>query len=441
MKGRVNMKNVSILPADKYLVVNKTVLHEEDRRLLTMLYQPIIGFSAVSLYLTLVDDLDTEGRMSEDLNHHHLMATMQLKLDDIMIAREKLEAVGLLKTYVKEDSVNHYVYLLYSPISANEFFHHPILNIVLYNNIGKKEYDRRQELFKVPKINLKDYKDISLKFDEVFKSSDQKPFEVYDSIETKEEAKLTMNYVIDFNLLIASIPTSLVSSRCFQEDAKELINALAITYNLDTMAMARLVQASLTEKGLIDRSVLRKSARNYYQFEHVGNLPTLIYQRQPDYLKKPEGDTSKWAKMVYTFENTSPYDYLRSKQKGAEPTKRDLRLIEDLMVEQKLSAGVVNVLISYALKLNNQKLNRAYLETIAGQWKRLNIETVEEAMRLTEKEYKKMKKIATKETKTTKTIKKEKEEILPDWFGKELTTEEASEEEKDELDKILSSFS
>src|SRR5699024_6921903 len=96
------------------------------------------------------------------------------------------------------------------------------------------------------------------------------------------------------------------------------------------------------------------------------------------------------------FENTSPYDYLKSKYKGAEPTKRDLRLIEDLMVEQKPSAGVVNVLISYALKLNHQKLNRNYLETIAGQWKRLNVETVEEAMRLTEKEYKKMKKIAAK---------------------------------------------
>ena len=134
------MKNITLLPADTYIVVNKTVLHEEDRRLLTMLYQPIIGYTAVSLYFTLIDDLDEFNRLSDDLNHHHLMSIMQLRLEDIMIAREKLEAVGLLKTYLKKGSVNNYVYLLYSPISANEFFNHPILNIVLYNNIGKKEY-------------------------------------------------------------------------------------------------------------------------------------------------------------------------------------------------------------------------------------------------------------------------------------------------------------
>lgn len=86
--GGLIMKNLTILPADQYIVINKTVLHSEDRKLLTMLYQPIIGYTAVSLYFALVDDLDSLNQMSEDLNHHHLMATMQLKLEDIMIARE-----------------------------------------------------------------------------------------------------------------------------------------------------------------------------------------------------------------------------------------------------------------------------------------------------------------------------------------------------------------
>ena len=247
--------------------------------------------------------------------------------------------------------------------------------------------------------------------------------------------------MIDFNLLISSIPSGLVSNRCFDKETKKLINNLALVYNIDTERMSGLVRTSLNEKGLIDKTLLRKNCRNYYSFENVGNLPTLVYQTQPDYLKKPEGDTSKWAKMAYTFENTSPYDYLKSKMKGAEPTKRDLNLIEDLMIDQKLSAGVVNVLISYALKINNQKLNRNYLETIAGQWKRLNIETVEEAMRLTEKEYKKMKKVATNTTKS-KTVSKKlsKEEILPDWFGKELDTDNTNEEEQEELDKIIDSL-
>ena len=65
--------------------------------------------------------------------HHHLMSTMQIKLENLVIAREKLEAVGLLKTYLKKDAVNNYVYVLYSPMSAADFLNHPILNVVLYS--------------------------------------------------------------------------------------------------------------------------------------------------------------------------------------------------------------------------------------------------------------------------------------------------------------------
>ena len=66
------MKEIVILPADTYTVVNKTVIKDLDRKLITMLYQPIIGYTATSLYFTLVDDLDKRELMSEDLTHHHL---------------------------------------------------------------------------------------------------------------------------------------------------------------------------------------------------------------------------------------------------------------------------------------------------------------------------------------------------------------------------------
>ena len=196
--------------------------------------------------------------------------------------------------------------------------------------------------------------------------------------------------------------------------------------------MQGLIRNSLNEKGMIDKTILRKSSRNYYQFDNYGNLPTLIYNRQPEYLKKPLGDNSKWAKMVYTFENITPYQLLKAKYKGAEPTDRDKKLIESLLIDQKLNPGVVNVLISYVLKVNNEQLTKSYVETIAGQWKRLNIETVEEAMKITEKEHKKFKKIVKP---TEKVIKEEKN--IPAWFNKEQDVEDLEDSEREELDKIL----
>lgn len=431
------MSSITILPADTYIVVNKTIINDEDKKIITMLYQPIIGHSAISLYFTLVDDLNKSYLMSEDLTHHHLMSTMQLRLDDIIIAREKLEAIGLLKTYLKEGNINNYVYLLYSPISAHEFFNHPILNIVLYNNLGKLEYNKLLNYFKIPHLNLKDYQDITKNFQDVFTTIPGKSEIMVNDIAHKSTSNLLLNSSIDFNLLISSIPKNMVHEKCFSKDVKELINNLSFTYHIDDFTMQSLVKDSLNEKGIIDKNTLRKSCRNYYQLDNCGSLPTLVYAKQPEYLKKPVGDNSKWAKMVYTFENTSPYNYLKAQYKGAEPTARDLHLIENLLIDQKLNPGVVNVLISYVLKINNQKLNKNYIETIVGQWKRLNIETVEDAMHITEKEHKKVKKLITKNKPITKTGTTQKKEELPAWFDKELEKESVSEAEIAEMNKLL----
>lgn len=434
------MKNLTILPADSYIVINKTTITDADRKLISMLYQPIIGYTAVSLYNTLIDDLDKLELMSEELTHHHLMSTMQLKLEDIIIAREKLEGIGLIKTYVKKGNINSYVYLIYSPITANEFFNHPVLNVVLYNNLGKKEYERLLNYYKVPRINLKDYEEITCSFDNAFKTSPGTVLDMPTDVIKRESNNLEITKGIDFNLLISSIPSSQISEKCFNKETKELINALSFTYNLSTLDMQGIVKNALNEKGTIDKTELRKNCRDYYKFDNNGKLPTLIYNKQPDYLKKPQGDNSKWAKMVYTFENMTPYQFLKAKYKGGEPTERDMRLIESLLVDQKLNSGVVNVLIAYVLKINNEQLKKSYVETIAGQWKRLNIETVEEAMRITEKEHKKMKKLVEDKKKpTTTTTKKQstQEAVVPAWFNQNLNELEPTNTSQEEMDKVL----
>ena len=435
----MKVRNTTVLPADTYTVINKTVITDKDKKIVTMLYQPIIGFTAVSLYNTFLDDLDKQEIMSGDLTHHHLMAIMQLSLEDILVAREKLEAVGLMKTYLKKDNINQYVYLMFSPISASDFFNHPILNVVLYNNLGKKEYEKVLNYFKIPKINLKDFEDVTASFDDVFSSVRGTIMQANENITRRDSNNILLHKGLDFNLILSSIPENQIHPKCFNTDTRELINNLSYIYNLDTLDMQGLVRNAINEKGFIDKALLRKSCRDYYQFDNYGNLPTLIYNKQPEYLKKPKGDNSKWAKMVYTFENITPYQLLKAKYKGAEPTDRDKRLIENLLIDQKLVPGVVNVLISYVLKVNDEKLTKSFVETLAGQWKRLNIDTVEDAMRYTEKEHKKLnnfiKQKDSKEEKVKNNVKRA--EKLPAWFNKEQDVHETSSEEKEEMDAIL----
>ena len=90
----------SLLPLDNFYVVNKTILDDQDRLTLTLLYQPIIGSIAVSLYLTLWSFLDKNKITSTSNTHNDLVVSMQLKLEDIKEAKDKLEAIGLIKTYL-----------------------------------------------------------------------------------------------------------------------------------------------------------------------------------------------------------------------------------------------------------------------------------------------------------------------------------------------------
>ncbi len=432
------MKEINILPADTFVVVNRTILNESDRKIISMLYQPIIGSMAVSLYYTLWADLDKTELLSAEYTHHHLMTSLRIKMDSIVTARKKLEAVGLLKTFVKKGNVNNYVYEMFSPISANEFFNHPILNIVLYNNVGKKEYESLLKYFKVPRINLSAYEELTSTFDSVFESVPASSYDnLNEDLRVNKTGEIKIDNAFDFDLLISLVPNGVITNKTFSKEVKELINNLSFVYNMDANDMKAPILNSIKENGLIDKILLRKNVRNYYKYENQNKLPSLVYKSQPEYLKNPVGADDKRAKMIYVFENTTPYNFLKGRSNGAKPSSRDLALLETLLSDFKLNPGVVNVLIDYVLKINNKKLTRGFLEAIASQWKRLNVETVEEAMREAEKEYKKSKKVID----VNNVNKITKKEVLPEWFNQSIKKEEISAEDEKSLKDMLKEFS
>ncbi len=411
------METINLLPADTYIVKNATILNVESRLVLTKLYQPIIGSVAISLYFTLWGNLDTSLTSSVEYTHHNLMAIMRIKLEDILEARERLEAIGLLKTYLKKGNINNYIYELYSPLDPNEFMSNPILATSLASNIGKNEFDRILNFFKVPKIVLDGYEDISVSFGETFEVTDSLNVLESKDIRKVKQIDLVVDEKIDLNSLLSLIPNEILNYRSITKDTKSLIYKLAYIYNLNEDELSELIRNSINEKKIIDKDLLRNNCHNYYTFEHKNMTPSLIYKKEPEYLRKKVGDVSKKAKLIYTFETTSPYDFLTGKNKGVRPSKSDLALIENLMLDYDLTPGVVNVLIDYVLRINDNKLTKNYVLTIASQWKRSNIKTVEEAMDICKKENK------TKNKERVRIIKKEKK---PEWFDKNIEESAAS---------------
>lgn len=97
------MGKYNLVPADTYVVVNKTILHNEDRKIITSLYLPIIGTDAVMLYFTLWADLDNSEILSSEFSHQKLVSSLRITINELQTSFDKLEAIGLIKAFIKEE--------------------------------------------------------------------------------------------------------------------------------------------------------------------------------------------------------------------------------------------------------------------------------------------------------------------------------------------------
>lgn len=427
------MKSI-LLPADTFIVVNKTILTEFDRRILINLYQPIIGANSISLYLSLWAFLDKNELFSLELNHHQLMTMTQFSLDDIIASREKLEGIGLIKTYYKKDNINNYVYELYSPLSPYEFFNNPILSTTLLSNIGKQWYDNLISIYKIPSYNISEYENISLSFNEVYSKSISDSEKIIDDMIGTNRLKIKLDNTSNINEILSLIPEDILPVRKITKEVKDNILKFKYIYNFTNEQMQEVIINSIDETKKINMGLLKNNCENFYKFENGGKLPTLIYKNQPEYLRKNVTDTSLKSKLIYQFENISPYEYLTNKNGGIKPLSSDLKIVSYLLVDLKMMPGVVNVLLDYVLKINNNKLNKNFIESIASQWIKNNIKTVEDAMKIAEKEYKSRKKIGEVRGVSVK------ESIKPQWLDKDINSTPATVDEQKMIEELLSEF-
>ena len=349
------------------------------------------------------------------------MNSMRLKLEDINEAKEKLEAIGLLCTYFKKGEINEYVYELYSPLQAYDFLNNPILSITLYNHIGKKEYSKIIKTFKKMDFNLKDYENITSKFSDVFEVINTDFIEQND-IKKKNSVEIDFNSNLDITNVLSLIPDEVLDKNISNE-TKELIYKLNFIYNFSEDELSEIIRNSVTLKHTINNDLLKENAKKYYTFENKGKLPTIIYKNQPEYLRTNLTNTSLKSKMIYQYETLSPYEFLCMKNDTNKISKQETSILYMLLIDYNLKPGVVNVLLDYVLKTNDNKLVKNYISLIASQWKKSKINTVKEAMEQATLDYK---------------SKKKTDKIRPSWLDKKSGKEEATKEEIEEIERLMS---
>ncbi|MGR3765311.1 replication initiation and membrane attachment family protein [Rossellomorea sp. NS-SX7] len=455
-----------IQPIDQYTVATHGMLQEYDRKIITFLYQPLIGAVPYSLFMSLWGEVEENRLWSMESAHYHLMNVLSLNLQEVYEARLKLEGIGLLKVYEKKnDGERRFVYELQRPLSPQEFFHDGMLNVYLYQKIGRTHYIRLKNFFTDQAVEKDQYSEITRSFQDVFTSEQNINFLQHDAnadsgtgsgrqfIQYEKGSELPLDKVdFDFQLLLSGLSEAMVPRKAFTVNVKETVIKLSYLYGINPLQMKNLVLSSMDSEDEIDLEMLRKAARDWYQLQTGDQLPDLAArvssQRE---VKKTDKPLTKEDELLEYLETTSPKDVLADISNGSNPSKSDLQAVEEVLMSQKLPIGVMNVLIQYVLLKTDMKLTKGYMEKIASHWARKKVTTAGQAMDLAKREHQQYLDWAQgkKENKSRrrKPIRTEK---LPEWFQEGGSTDEKIppsenddydfEAEKKKLEEELKNF-
>lgn len=358
--------------SDTFVVSGEGFCSSVDYQVLTLLYQPIIGESAFTLYLTLMNLMDRQALVSEEYLHSDLESLLNRKLSDIESDRFKIEAIGLLVTFFTSDSFTYEIKL---PLSSRSFINDGVLGQYLISSITKTRFKKILKIFKIKAPNKKQKYNISKAFNEVFPSIAIESNFVEDNLISGEPVRYqSLNkYDFDWRLMKESISEEFFSFDDMTEAIRSKIEKLSYVYGLNELIMKEILLQSLDEYKHINIEVLAKKTRDRYDIEKEKPLK-----------KKKKEEPRKMANLptdpVEYFKAITPRQLLNEIGDGMVSIV-DLKTVERLIDEIGLEPSVVNVMISYITRKKGGTMpSYRYFEKVGASWKRNHINSVETAM-------------------------------------------------------------
>ncbi|PRO64304.1 replication initiation and membrane attachment family protein [Alkalicoccus urumqiensis] len=429
-----------ITPATPFTASAEGMLSSEHVSVMMMLYQPLIGPVACSLYITMMTELSRKPGFCMEGVHKQWMTQTGQHLSMLYEERKKLEAIGLLSSYKEEEE--GLVYLFSLPYDAPKFFQDELLSIYLYNRAGSRErYRALRAMFTQETPETEGKQNITKSFNDVFSSL--RPSEMRSSSDEMSELLQSAASIfpagdssyeitsdaVDMQTVDGLLPKFVSREEVYAPANQKLIQQTAFLYQFTAEEMAALIQDAMLHTDSMDAETFRSTAKRRYRLNEGGKPPMLGLRKQPPHLSSSKSEpASAEEQQIHYFDTTSPLDYLHTLSGGAKVYEGDIDIVESLLHDYGLQPGVVNVLIDYLYMVNNGKLVKNLAFKIASHWKRKKVDTVKEAMKLAKEEHEERQTVKTKKAQSGK----QEAAPVPSWLSEQQGQTEKQEEEPQE---------
>lgn len=319
---------------------------------LLSLYQPIIGPYATLLYLTLIN----EGIRQRSLeNHGRLCDILNMNIMDIYKARCKLEEFNLINSYVRTiDDRSTYIYIINHPLSPDSFMKNELFLKLLLRSIGTKQFELTASKLINNKANLEEFKNISAKMRDDELESLKLDEVKFNKVHPKYSFINRENIKFDYDRFFKKVSALVFPIELRNEENLQLIGEIACLNGIGVDEMIILVGNSI----------------DYHKKIFNG-----------DYLKKAAAKISNGKLNTKDVYQSTPIAFLQAKQNNVQVASSDRLILETLAYKYGFSNEVINVLVEYVLKINQNRLILNFVEKIAAQWLRIGVKNKDDAIK------------------------------------------------------------
>lgn len=346
---------MNILEKDSfYSIKNDFSLSRTDESVLSSLYLPFLKADSFSLYLALYQN----SSLSEPyFLHSDLLSTLEFKASDFLKARERLEAIGLLRTYRKETRDNYagvkvfYRYVLIPPATPKKFFNDIVLRNLLQQSVSQKAYVRLQSYFMIQEDKNDDsFVDVSVKFSDVYTLNGISDENAEIEIEDKKYESVVS---FDIEKLRNELSFLGLSFADFKQNEKEILE-YSVLYGIDEATCAKCIKENTDSDNVLYLDKFLSSLRRIVKFNRELNNGQ----------QTASLGSGKSSKKIKAYDSYPPKKFLQEYFK-TEPNVFMLKLVEKLKHDFSFSNGMINVVLDFSLAHTNKEFNETYIEKVA----------------------------------------------------------------------------
>ncbi|MCQ3914531.1 MAG: DnaD domain protein [Mycoplasmoidaceae bacterium] len=312
------------------------------------LYLPVVGQTATSFYVILSNYVESNKNESLTFNSCAICKQLNVSNEELTIAKDKLEAIGLLSTFISTNNKKDNILILVvkPALAYQDFIANPKLKTLLINAIGTSNYEYL-EFKNAPSSQLEEAIEITRSFDQVFNGNELKNV-----------------HILDFEKLYQNIQKTTSLPLVIDDNCKNIIQDVYAKYQISLKDIEFVIYDSINDMDGFNKVNANLLIQNFNRLINK-QVTAPVQSVNRDFRLFTTGLDKEMEDKIYLDYKMCNAELYLSIIFKKPLNSEEKQLIHILRTKFHLIDELINVLVDFSLNKTNGKLNKKYITKAA----------------------------------------------------------------------------